>query len=85
MIVEQRNNGDDEKIFRERGFDGLKEIYRNEIRFVLEYVKMLTDALDLKFVITSDHGERLGEHWWHTSHGPGPRHKEVIEVPWLEV
>ena len=36
-------------------------------------------------LITSDHGERLGEHWWHMSHGPGPRHKEVVEVPWLEV
>jgi len=75
----------DEKAYRESGWDGVKEIYKNEIRFALKHIKNLTDYLNLKFVITSDHGERLGEHWWHMKHGPGPRHKEVIEIPYLEV
>jgi len=75
----------EERMYRQYGSWGLKQVYLDEIRNVLEYAKHITDALNVNFVITSDHGERLGEHWWHMSHGPGPRHKEVIEVPWLEI
>lgn len=75
----------EEEMYRDYGWGGLKIVYMNEIRYVLEHVKIITDALALRFVITSDHGERLGEHWWHMSHGPGPRHREVVEVPWLVV
>ena len=75
---------DVEKIYREKGWEGIKEIYKNEIRLVLNHVKMLTDSVTENFVITSDHGERLGEYLFNSRHG-GRRDKEVIEVPWFEV
>ena len=73
-----------EKIYREKGWNGIKEIYKNEIRLVLNHVKILTDSISANFLITADHGERLGEHLFRNRHG-GKRDKEVIEVPWFEL
>ena len=40
----------------------LKEAYRDNLRLVLKHVANLIPALEGKIVITSDHGEALGEH-----------------------
>lgn len=72
-----------EKIYRKYGKEGIIKTYTNEIKFVLNYVKMLIDSIEANWVITSDHGERL-ENFWIDTHG-GRRDKEVIEVPWLEI
>lgn len=39
----------------------IKQIYRDNTRYVLDYADELTDELDGKSVITSDHGTFLGE------------------------
>lgn len=39
----------------------IKQIYRDNTRYVLDYVEDLTDELNGKSVITSDHGTLLGE------------------------
>ena len=72
-----------EKIYRDHGWDGVKSVYKNEILLDLEYVKMLTESISARWVITADHGERLGEKGWY-SHG-GKRDREMIEVPWFEI
>lgn len=39
----------------------VKEIYRENTRYVLDYVEEVTDGLDGKSVVTTDHGTLLGE------------------------
>ena len=61
--------------------------YRDNLRLALDHVKTLVEALEGKTVISSDHGELLGERlspvpvrWY--GH---PRHiyvKELVDVPW---
>ena len=75
---------DIERIYHKNGWNGIKNVYKNEIRLVLEHVKMLTDSISANFLITADHGERLGEHLFRDRHG-GKRDKVVIEVPWFKV
>lgn len=70
----------------EFGLNGLKEVYENNLRIVLEYISKLLDYLEGKIIITSDHGELLGENG-QCSHGgfEDSRPKQLIEIPWLEV
>lgn len=62
--------------------------YEGNLEFVLPYVKQLVKKLDGKTVITSDHGNLLGErlspipvrgygHPWYIRHGV------LVDVPWL--
>ena len=51
---------------------------------MLNYTKKIVDKFpEKRVVITSDHGERLGEggDYGHS----GQRDKIIIEVPWLEI
>ncbi|MEA2071596.1 MAG: hypothetical protein U9O98_09945 [Asgard group archaeon] len=67
--------------FYKVGLNGLRSLYKDNLIFVLEAVSALADIIEGNILVTADHGERLGEHMrfghWQ------PRHKEVVEVPWM--
>jgi len=63
--------------------DALEMFHKHDILVVMEYVEMLQDHIKGRWLVTSDHGDRL-YNFLRYEHG-GPRDKEVIEVPWLEV
>jgi len=80
---------------RNYGKNGLIEAYKENLRIVLDYVAKLCRKLFGKIVITSDHGELLGEEGAY-EHPNGPidkifnnlfskRKKILQEVPWLKV
>ena len=60
--------------------------YVRALRWALTYVEKLLERLrgPRVFVITSDHGEHLGENgaWFHSE---DTGHKVLHEVPWLEI
>lgn len=59
------------------------ELYRDELRFILDYVEILLENVDAETaVITADHGEALGEMgiWAHPFGWPLP---PVKTVPWM--
>jgi len=58
----------------------VKKAYRENLRAVLKELKELN--LEGKTVISSDHGELLGEHGLFF-HLKGVYFKELVEVPWL--
>ena len=62
----------------------LREAYRDNLRLVIQSVSELIPHLDGKTVITSDHGELLGELGMF-EHPSNIKAKELREVPWLEV
>ena len=70
-------------VWMKEGYPGLRRVYSDEIKNVMDKVAMLTESIDGKWVITADHGERI-THPLLDGHG-GRRDKDVIEVPWLEV
>jgi hypothetical protein len=65
------------------------EAYRSNFDLVVPYVRQLLDELTGKTVVTSDHGNMLGERsrplpiqeW---GHPPGLYTPELVQVPWLE-
>lgn len=58
--------------------------YRDNLRFVLNEVSILLTNTDAdEVVITSDHGEALGE-WAIYGHPAGCLHPAVTNVPWVE-
>lgn len=69
------------KTWQKYGNNALRYLYKKNLEIVLEHLKRLVDTISVNWLITSDHGERLGENLAYI-HG-GPRDKEVIEVPWL--
>ena len=78
-----------EAVKRRYGEDGLREAYRENIRIVLEYVNKLCMTLLLldpskSILITSDHGELLGENGDYC-HERGSVNPHLIEVPLLKV
>lgn len=61
-------------------------LYKQNVMYVLPYVKQLIDYLPPgKMIVTADHGELLGErgNWGHG--GMKPAHPMLTTVPWLEV
>jgi len=60
----------------------LKEAYRENLKYVLRHVEKLIQRVNVPVVVTSDHGEHLGE-------GSKYLHQEdsalIRQVPWLEV
>ena len=62
----------------------LRKAYRDNLLAVLREIHMLIDRLEGNTVITSDHGELLGEyflfHHWRWLYV-----KELAEIPWLQV
>ena len=77
-------------IMSKNGVDGLRLVYEENLRFVLEYIKNLIDYFKGRIVITEDHGELL---WDNGGFGHGgkknkysqQRPKQLIEVPWFRV
>jgi len=71
------------KIWLKYGREGIIKGYREDLKLVINHVKKLIKLFpNKKIIITSDHGERLGENG-NYGHG-GKREKVLIEVPWLE-
>lgn len=58
--------------------------YTDNLTLVLKEVENLIPFLEGKIVISSDHGNCIGEYGLH-QHPGGFRIKPLIEVPWLEV
>lgn len=65
----------------------LRSAYRDNLEYVLEYVKPLVEDLDGKTIISSDHGELLGERlkpvpvrWF--GHPGGIYSDLLVTVPW---
>lgn len=56
--------------------------YEKNLELVLEHVERLVEQLDGKTVLTSDHGELLGEKE-HYSHPYGKKYKLLRKVPWV--
>ena len=64
--------------------DEYKKLYIENLRTVLKEVAELVPELDGKVVITSDHGEFLGESGMFL-HPPGINHPILRKVPWFKV
>jgi hypothetical protein len=60
------------------------EAYLSNLDLVMEDVKKLADKLDGKVVVTSDHGDHLGENNIY-GHLPGLRTEELVKVPYVTV
>lgn len=73
-----------EKTYRKLGEKGVKQAYRNNLECVMRHVSSLIKDLEERTVITSDHGELLGENNDY-SHYSWKDEKQLREVPWLEV
>ncbi|MCK4753323.1 MAG: hypothetical protein KAS75_07745 [Planctomycetes bacterium] len=72
------------RIVRSEGPEALKDYYEANLRCVLSSVKNLVGQLGGRIVITSDHGEMLGEKGLY-GHWPGANQPELREVPWLVI
>jgi len=59
----------------------LRRAYRSNLRLVLGEVERLIGQLDGKIVVTSDHGELLGEDGLYAH--SRVNHPKLMEVPWL--
>jgi len=77
----------DIEALRKVDLDLLKRAYRDNLILVMEYVKkMLKRFPERKVVITSDHGETLGEEGSLLHPGTlGPNNFITKDVPWLEI
>ncbi|RLI40500.1 hypothetical protein DRO64_08910, partial [Candidatus Bathyarchaeota archaeon] len=62
----------------------LREAYRDNLRLVLEYVNKIVKETEGGIIITSDHGEMLGEYRLFL-HPCRIECKILRLVPWLEV
>jgi len=60
--------------------------YKENLEYVLDYVKKLLPHLSGKVIITSDHGNGFGELGYYFGHEDGSLNHECVRlVPWLEV
>ena len=66
------------------GLEDFMKAYSDNLILVLKHVRKLLPELDGNVVITSDHGNCIGEMGLH-SHPGGFHIKPLIEVPWLVV
>lgn len=57
----------------------IRKLYESNLKYVIPYVLKLTEILEKPIIITSDHGELLGEHGI-IGH-PNIKKKELREVP----
>lgn len=74
-------------IRRKYGVKGLRKAYSENLKIVLSQVARLCNGLlrcdfHKQIVITSDHGELLGER---CKYGHGIRDSRVLEIPWLKI
>jgi len=71
-----------EKIYRNYNLKEIKNFYKHNLRTLLKVISKNKNVFDGKVVITSDHGECLGENNL-LGHQSGVHVKELIEVPWF--
>jgi len=72
-------------IYFKYGKQGIIQGYLNDLKITLDCINDVIEKYpNKKYVITSDHGELLGEHG-RFSHGYDKGYKELHEVPWLEI
>lgn len=72
------------EIYVKYGKQGVIESYTESLRLALKQInKILEEHKDKRIIITSDHGELLGERFRY-GHG-GFVNKLIMEVPWFEV
>jgi hypothetical protein len=69
---------------RRLGDSGLRAAYQANLEIVLAEVAALLRFMSGRIVVTSDHGELLGEGGRY-SHFPGSACAELLEIPWLIV
>jgi hypothetical protein len=73
-----------DKIALREGTQKIKEHYIENLKIALKNVAWLVEQLDGKIIITSDHGEALGENGlW--GHAPKKDLPVLKTVPWFEV
>lgn len=70
------------EVARKYGKDKLKGAYRKNLKIVLEEISNLIDSLPGKTIITSDHGELLGEDGLY-GHVQWSKNHILREVPWF--
>lgn len=68
----------------DRSWAATRELYRDNLRAVLDSVTTFLENFEGSVVITADHGELFGE-WGAYSHPEGVPHPNLIRVPWLRV
>lgn len=71
-----------EIVAKKYGDDGLRKIYEENLRLALEEVSKLKERLPGTMVVTSDHGDLLGENRLY-GHPTWSNHPILREVPWL--
>jgi hypothetical protein len=71
-------------IYLKEGWKGVREAYKENLEFVLKNLKEIIDNFKGNILITSDHGEFLGEYRCY-GHLEMMRKPENIEVPWLKI
>lgn len=73
-----------EKVVAIYGKEGLKSLYEENLKIALQEVTKMINRLPGRVIITSDHGELLGEEGLY-GHPSGFAHNKLLEVPWLEI
>lgn len=68
----------------EESRDEVWAAYCDNLEWGLEHVHRLYRALDVEFLITSDHGNGMGE-WGVWSHPPGLYTPQLRRVPWVTI
>jgi len=67
--------------------DTIREAYRRDLEMILDHAARLVDAFDGKTVITSDHGELLGDRaWpfpWREYGHPRIQATKLLKTPWF--
>ena len=76
--------GPEDAALRMYGLNGLRKAYAENLNIVLGHVAFLALKLTGNIIITSDHGEFLGEDR-RIGHPSGCNHPIVRDVPWFKV
>jgi len=66
------------------------EGYKSNLTSVMKHVNTLVKNIEDRIVITSDHGNMIGEYNWPIpistyGHPPNLRHKSLVRVPWVSI
>ena len=69
---------------RKYGKKGLRRAYMSNLEIVLKEVVVLLEHLSGRIVVSSDHGEQLGENRCYT-HIPDSQSPYLLNVPWLVI
>ncbi len=73
-----------EAAWRSVGRKGLRQAYRQNLEAVLKETAILIESLRGRIIVTSDHGELLGERLCY-AHPQGSSDPLLVTVPWLTI